>query len=308
MPKYKAKMGPKIDNGKGAWKSNTVEIYDGDKKVGEYIRNYDGHSITTFCPFEQAGKWYALYSRDYTSTRVMSLPDCKDLGGEASASGGFCPVEYYVPTKRELSRWDCRKGFRKQLKEKPDDESTKKILVEQEKAYGETLPAQLGTFGFMSGCHWGDDGSWKLEYLDLSEVSKGKIKREQRFGYWELPDGKSLKQCLDFGDYQPDDFTQIKALKAETVPLLSRNWHGYEKGETFQFEDNTIFNGMRFKIKIVDHDGCLCKVLKSTNKVKEKEVFLPHHLLSSTDIRRVSKNRHPEYKYQQYKQLEKAKA
>ncbi len=307
MPKYKAQMGPKIDNGKGAWQSNTVEIYDGDKKIGEYVRNYDGHSITTFCPFEQAGKWYALYSRDYTSTRVMSLPDCKDLGGESRFAGGFCPVEYYVPTKKDLSHWDCRKGFRKQLKERKDKNS-EEILKDQEKAYGETLPKQLGTFGFMCGCVWGDDRSWKLEYLNLSEVSKGKIKREQRFGYWELPDGKSLKQCLNFEGYQPDGFTQISALKEESIPLLDRNWHGYDEGEVFQFNDDTIFNGMRFKIKTLDHDGCVCKIKKSANKVKEKEIFLPHHLLSSSSMKRVSKNPHPEWKHQSFKQLEKAKA
>jgi hypothetical protein len=42
------------------------------------------------------GRWFALYAPDYTATKVMELP-CKHLGGEAPASHGFCPADYYVP-------------------------------------------------------------------------------------------------------------------------------------------------------------------------------------------------------------------
>jgi hypothetical protein len=66
----------------GVWGSSVVKIFDGDTHVGEYRRNHPGWAKETFEPFEINGAWYALYSRDYTSTRVMSLPDCSDLGGE----------------------------------------------------------------------------------------------------------------------------------------------------------------------------------------------------------------------------------
>ena len=122
-----------------------VEIYHNHytlEKIGEYFRNYDS-LFNTFYPFVLDGKNYALYSKCYTATRVMSLPDCKDLGGEESHSFGFCPVDYYVP--------------------------------------------QGCNFGFVAGCVWGDDSSWKLQYLDLSNVEFGIIKRDDRFGYLELP-------------------------------------------------------------------------------------------------------------------------
>lgn len=44
----------------------------------------------------------------------------------------------------------------------------------------------IGDFGFVWGCHWGDDGSWKVQYLDLSRVQEGVVRREERFGYVEL--------------------------------------------------------------------------------------------------------------------------
>jgi hypothetical protein len=43
-----------------------------------------------------------------------------------------------------------------------------------------------GDFGFVWGCVWGDDTSWKVQYLDLSRVQQGEIKRDERFGYVEL--------------------------------------------------------------------------------------------------------------------------
>ena len=44
----------------------------------------------------------------------------------------------------------------------------------------------MGDFGFVWGCLWGDDSSWKVQYLDLAEIQQGKIRREERFGYLRL--------------------------------------------------------------------------------------------------------------------------
>ena len=49
--------------------------------------------------------------------------------------------------------------------------------------------------GFVMGCVWGDDCSWKLERLDLTEAHNGILKREASFGYLELP-ALPLKECL----------------------------------------------------------------------------------------------------------------
>lgn len=84
----------------GCWASLRVSIHerreDGtEHKIGEYERNYSA-LYSTFLPFQQGEQWYALYSRDYTATRVMRLPECEDLGGEEREEWGFCPTGYYV--------------------------------------------------------------------------------------------------------------------------------------------------------------------------------------------------------------------
>jgi len=147
-----------------------VEILEArtGKKLGEYVRNY-ASLFKTFYPFSRNGREYALYSKDYTATRVMSLPECRDLGGEERTEWGFCPVEYVVA--------------------QPADERGRS---------GGPNPDFDGSFGFVAGCVWGDDSSYKVQYLDLRRVSEGNINREARFGYIELPDGLGLREALDF--------------------------------------------------------------------------------------------------------------
>ncbi len=58
--------------------------------IGRYQRNYD-RFFNTFAAFKRNGRNYALYSPDYTCTRIMSLPDCKDASGETMDGDGFLP-------------------------------------------------------------------------------------------------------------------------------------------------------------------------------------------------------------------------
>ena len=165
----------KIDNGKGHWDYLKVRIYetqnDLDKEIGSYIRNYSSF-FHTFHPFIKEGKWFALYSREYTGTRIMSLPDCIDLGGEENTPYGFCPVDYYVPYNV-------------------------KQVVEARKA---------GRFGFVAGCIWGDDSSWKIQHLDLSNIEKGKFTRTEKYGYIAMPNSiQRLSDCISFEEYDPSD-------------------------------------------------------------------------------------------------------
>lgn len=78
---------------------------------------------------------------------------CRDLGGEERHTNGFCPVDYYVPYDH------------------PDVDKA----------------GDAGRFGFVAGCIWGDDSSWKMQCLDLSEVSKGMLVRKESFGYLPMP-------------------------------------------------------------------------------------------------------------------------
>jgi hypothetical protein len=63
-------------------------------------------------------------------------------------------------------------------------------------------------YGFIAGCIWGDDSSWKIQYLDLSQADKGIIKRDDRFGYIELPSELNLDNAIDL-DYD-DDYISLK--------------------------------------------------------------------------------------------------
>ena len=248
---YYAKVLEPIANQPGAWNSLRVGIFqrpeadtsvqgyttpkvsDSDVMIGEYTRNY--HSVMrTFHPFQLRGKWFALYSKDYTSTRVMELPSCKDLGGEEGDSWGFCPVDFWVPDLnyiQSICDEDCPRY--KSETHKPD--YTKSCTCYTKVTHGHGCPINPETrvknqscisnegcrksreewdkkhhiwhfpdrvHGFVAGCVWGDDSSWKIQYLDLSRADEGIIKREERFGYIELPAHLDLSKAvnLEAGD------------------------------------------------------------------------------------------------------------
>jgi hypothetical protein len=93
-------------------------------------------------------------------------------GREEPSGNGFCPVEYHVP---------C-----------PDDGDT----TDETGLYVEC--------GFVAGCVWGDDSSWKIQYLDLSQVARGIVKRDERFGYIKLPVNMSLASAISTPTYDPE--------------------------------------------------------------------------------------------------------
>ena len=196
---YKAKVLENVPTKPGCWDYQKVGIFENDKQIGEYTRNYHGHAEQTFCPFMQKDKWYAVYSRDYTCTSVMELPSCKEIASEKEDTFGFCPVDYYVPYM-----FDDQNEFWKQ-ETKMQDRNGKEVIYP---GHGDIA----GTFGFVSGCVWGDDSSWKAEWLDLSKITEGKIKREAKFGYIELPrTAVRLKDCisLDMGFERVQDTVEI---------------------------------------------------------------------------------------------------
>ncbi len=293
----------------GCWNYLDVAIFevadDGtEKQVGSYERKYSS-MYDTFFPFKQKGKWYALYSSDYTATSVMSLPDCKQIATEASSAWGFCPTGFYVPNADDFRHWDSVRlnGGKKRSEDDAywaelaislkahekegsnfnaaeDAKKKRQWAVEAEEAYDDIENKYEGQFGFISGCHWGDDSSWKMQYLDLSKITEGVITRTARWGYWELPEGKSLKECLNFEEIELPSFTQCKALKSGTISLMDRNFHNRNIGDVYWFNDDSPFNGMRIKIKEMDDDGFSCEIIYSNNKVKETEIYLEDRFFS----------------------------
>ena len=168
-----------INNGPGVLGSLRVRVLMREParthQIGEYIR-YLPSAYHTFCPFKQDGRWFALFSGDYTITEVMELPTCKRIAAEKSSSHGFCPVDFYVPF---------------------DDP---RVMAS----------GQAGHFGFVAGCIWGDDSSWKIQHLDLSQIASGRIVRSERFGYIEMPNEMTrLSDCISFQEYSPPNSSAI---------------------------------------------------------------------------------------------------
>jgi len=127
----------------------------------------------------------------------MSLSDCEDLGGEASDSLGFCPTGYAVP-------YDAVDG--------PKDTS----------------------FGFVCGCVWGDDSSWKIEYLDLSKAEKGIVKRDSWMGYLEMPgSSEDLHRLIDvYCDLEEPEYNEISVAHIERFNPNTKQ--SYSKSERTQ--------------------------------------------------------------------------
>jgi hypothetical protein len=154
----------------GTWPTVHVDVLDGDVVAASYDRNYS--MLNTFEPFRQGDRTYALVSPDYTATSVLDLQTGQIIASEDPNAGGFCPAGYYVP-----DWWDLHDG-------RMLPGSTHWRPVDDE--------WPIGDFGFVWGCVWGDDSSWKVEYLDLSAVRGGVIRRDHRFGYLRLATNSKL--------------------------------------------------------------------------------------------------------------------
>jgi hypothetical protein len=229
---YKAKVLEQFEFNPGGWKGIRVGVFkiegSSEIQVGEYQRNIGGF-YNTFLHFQREGKDLALYSPDYTCTRIMELPSCEDIGGEEPNGMGFCPVDYFVPSyiDQEVTRNSTNDAFpaitsRVERVNNPDAKALMPSSHSSEYVNGNTgqkctdvwtyQPLTRLTyypFAFVAGCVWADDSSWKVQYLDLSAADQGILKREARFGYIELPDRDSLRLKdlieMDSFDNDPDE-------------------------------------------------------------------------------------------------------
>jgi hypothetical protein len=117
---------------------------------------------------------------------------------------GFCPVGFYVP-----DWWDVHDAS----------------VIPGSEYWREASEWPTGDFGFAWGCHWGDDSSWKVQYLDLRRIREGVIHREERFGYVELGTNKYTSPCfratLEQGAANKPSFIDVRrVLDATRVRLL----------------------------------------------------------------------------------------
>lgn len=161
-----------VDTGDGTWDTLHVDVLDdAGRIVADYDRNH-WNLYQTFEPFRQGDRILALISSDYTATSVMDLATGKVIATEEPDAMGFCPIGFYVP-----DWWDINDGS----------------VVPGSTYWDEDHEMPKGDFGFVWGCIWGDDASWKVQYLDLSRVQEGKVLRDERFGYIELASHPKLQ-------------------------------------------------------------------------------------------------------------------
>lgn len=147
------------------------------EQIGSYIRNFS--DMGPFYAFTQDGKDYALYSPDYTLTRVMSLPDCKDIAGEVDPENngcGYCPLEFYAPRTP-----DWHPDFR--FRDAPYEDRVN------------------GQFAVVSGCYWGAESFNPIYYLDLSRITEGLFSRDDRFGTLCHHHNITLEESIGVFDY-----------------------------------------------------------------------------------------------------------
>ncbi len=238
---YVAKVIGKVNN--NVFKVGIFQVKNHkEKQVGEYERSFYTRP-TTFFPFQQNGKDFAIYSPHYSYIRVMELPSCKDIGGDESLSDDFCSIDFYVPSYIEqeiISRTISPEGKVKEeiwttrVSEPEEEELTEhtKSSAYKNTNTGGTESSEIiyrpltsllyYPFGFVYGCRWSDDST--IHFLDLSEVEKGIIKRDARFGYIEIPNGSLLKETIKMGNYKKysgDAENQFEIVVLQTFELFS---------------------------------------------------------------------------------------
>jgi hypothetical protein len=162
---YLAKVVGEIDNGHGVWKSYKIGVFK--------LKEGPCSSVDAIYE-EQIGEYVCHYSLMKT----------------------FFPFAF---NDKEYALFSAPDYTAARVMELP---SCKDIGGEEASAYG-FCPVEFfvipGTsHGFVAGCAWWDDTSWKIQYLDLSEVDKGIIKRSEKFGYVEMPDDMSLSDCITY--------------------------------------------------------------------------------------------------------------
>jgi len=241
-----------------SWVYTRVTVWynapDGSKiEVYTYDRNYS--MLNTFMPFRQYkdGEWrdYAIISPAYVTFEVLELhreqaakviavrpvpvreltqewidmlspatltnsmsPLFGKVLGDQIPQEGFCGVDYYIPDIMDFL-------------DPSDFAVTSDSDAFDREWVADGMEVAGGQYGWYSGCIWGDDSSWKLRYLDLSRISEGIVTEDERYGYWELPEG-SLADNIELS---VDGYTRInlavsvfKDGRASKYTKKSLNW------------------------------------------------------------------------------------
>ncbi|HEX4301336.1 MAG TPA: hypothetical protein VHZ78_00990 [Rhizomicrobium sp.] len=157
----------------------------------------------------------------------MSLPDCRDIGGEEPAGDGFCPVELFIPRYRSETLKFLRDGS---VRENWRFESRAENLADKLEPFHHTTfgPWTGLDIGFVAGCLWGDDSSWKLQVFDLSRAAEGILTRDDRFGYVEIAAGLPLAAAVQVERRLPG-LLRVRLFREETRDIATgKRIHHYD--------------------------------------------------------------------------------
>lgn len=215
----------------GCWNYLNVEILCDGVKIGEYKRNY--HALyNTFYPFEWNGKEYALYSHDYETVSLMSLPDCKLI---AEHESGFCPVDFAIPLESGIL-------FNSNDLEKTDF---------------------MGKFALVAGCVWGDDsGGWKIQAIDLSRIGEGKLEVKPLFGYFESSYTGKLENAVQW--WSEEGFHRVclpmmMSFQINEEDVSKSGFLGYEFENIKHYEGKSWDNFVVIKTYDADKKTSICE-------------------------------------------------
>ncbi len=190
------------------------------EKVCQYERNYG--LLQTFEPFRQGTREFALISPNYTGTSVLDLATGRVIAEEPVSSWGFCPVGFYVP-----DWWDVNDEW----------------IIPGSEHWSADLEWPCGDFGFVWGCVWGDDSSWKVQHLDLTGIQSGVIRRNERFGYVDLATDGYRSPCFEPEAVaqprgsDPPPFIEMERWKGETnVTFAVKMQFDFDSGQPTEWQ------------------------------------------------------------------------
>jgi hypothetical protein len=153
-----------VKNSPNEWDSLKISVSREGVLIGAYLRNYHSYGILTFSPFQQGDTWYALYSADYTTVRVMKLHSDRIEDWCGVARHGHLesyPIEIYVPS---VSSIFCN-------------------------------------FAFVSVCDPTDPEQWFIQTIDLSETESKKVALSAEHGDHCQPTSLTLGDCIDMSEW-----------------------------------------------------------------------------------------------------------
>lgn len=153
------------------------------------VLDLDSHEIIARNPYPRLSQEQAdMFNRSF----IAANEDPPYSAGQESGSGRFCPAVFHVPDVLDILD-------EKDLQEFKDHQNDT-----EEDFYEEWMKTflQRRSFGLEAGCVWGDDWSYKVQAIELSEVLEGSVSDDRRFGYFVL--NGELKDVYG-KDYFDDD-------------------------------------------------------------------------------------------------------